>query len=93
MSTTSGFKSIKVISFDGDEDQFREWRSKSEALGFSNEWWDQVEDSTKAVLRINKATANDDQKRYASKKRRKNVFLSCVYKDRIHINRRQTNSL
>ena len=59
---SSGFKSIKFIEFDGEEeDSFREWRSKSQAIGHANGWWDQVEDDSKAVLKIPKTTTNIDE--------------------------------
>ena len=54
---STGFKSIKVVEFDGiEEETFREWRSKSEAIGYANGWWDQFEDDTKDVLTISKTT-------------------------------------
>ena len=62
-SSDTGFKSVKVVPYDGTEGTFREWRAKSEAIGFANDWWDRVEDDTRSVLNIGKAT--NDKKEQA----------------------------
>ena len=59
MGTDDVFKSIKIVSFDGnEEDNFREWKSKTEAIGSVNGWWDQVMDDTESVLLISKKTTD-----------------------------------
>ena len=74
---TSGFKSVKVIEFDGEEEEsFREWRSKTQAIGHANGWWDQVEDNTKAVLLISKTTTDTDElEKLKNEKRLKCISL------------------
>ena len=62
MGTDDGFKSINIVSFDGDEEaNFREWKSKTEAIGSVNGWWDQVMDDTESLLKISKVTTDKEE--------------------------------
>ena len=36
-------KSIRVIKFNGEDDKWREWSAKTQAVGTLKGWWDAVE--------------------------------------------------
>ena len=76
MGKSDGFKSIKVISFNGDQENFRDWRAKTEAIGEANGWWDQVLDHTESVLKIPSKTANKDEMEVLENEKEARIYLT-----------------
>ena len=76
MGKSDGFKSIKVISFDGLQENYREWRAKTEAIVQANNWWDQILDSTEKVLKIKSNTTSDDEKLVLSQEKEAKMYLT-----------------
>ena len=76
MGSTDGFKSIKIIPFDGEQDTFREWRAKTEAIGFANEWWERVVDDSLSVLKIKSDTTDPTEKETLRKEREARMYMT-----------------
>ncbi len=56
-----GITSVKLVAFDGQERKFREWRCKTEAIGYANNWADRLSDETRDVLLINPETQDKQE--------------------------------
>ena len=69
MGKSDGFKSIKVISFNGNQENYREWISKTVSIGESNGWWDQIQDKKEALFKIKRNNTNSDEKEMMSKEK------------------------
>lgn len=80
MGTDDGLQSIKIFSFDGnEEDNFRECKSKTEAIGIVNGWWDQVMDDTESVLLISKRTTDKTELEVLKQEKEAKMYFTLTF--------------
>ena len=53
-------KSVKVVTFDGEDEEFRQWKSKTTMISKVNGWYGSLVDETEDVLLIETNTTDDE---------------------------------
>ena len=69
-------KSVKVVTFDGEDEEFRQWKSKMTMIAKVNGWYGRLVNETEDVLLIKMDTTDDNEKEILKNERTAQMYLT-----------------